>query len=146
MTHPCFLFNIFILMFPHCLLSLSLSSSLHGMVLMVVLCTVWWKKNDSNVFYRSHLKLVSQSYYRELISCQGSGAHWKLKKSWAASISLDNNLLRQIYFPRADYDREQSPLIISETTQHNATWLLDLQGNLLWLSKIYQCRVWISAC
>lgn len=85
----------------------------------IVYCMV--KKNDSNVFYRSHLKLVSQSYYRELISCQGSGAHWKLKKSWAASISLDNNLLSQIYFPRADYDREQSPLIISETTQHNAT-------------------------
>lgn len=50
-------------------------------------------------------------------------------------ISQENNLTRQIYFPGAHYDQEQSAPNVPETTQDYATWLLGLRGNSLWLNK-----------
>lgn len=83
------------------------------------------------MFQKYHLKwsLISGGWLAD----RPLGLIGDTQQRWAPDISLENNLSRQIYFPAAHYDQVQTSPIVPETTQRYATWLLDLQGNSLWL-------------
>lgn len=100
---------------------------------LIVGCQLLFEGGLLKMFPRYHLVPVSLA--AGWLAVRPLGLIGDTKQRWAADISLENNLPWQIYFPGAHYDREQSALIVPETTQHYAAQLLDLRGNSVWLRK-----------